>query len=95
MKESSKKNSPRKNETEGNLVSALGVRDLEKPDTTGQLLEIIWRPQGDSNPCRRRERRVTACSIDATFPNLLVHSANKMSEMNNSRDNLVSGLVSR
>ena len=59
MKESSKKNSPRKNETEGNLVSALGVRDLEKPDTTGQLLEIIWRPQGDSNPCRRRERPIS------------------------------------
>ncbi len=26
--------------------------------------EIVWRPQGDSNPCRRRERPVSWAGLD-------------------------------
>ena len=41
-----------------------------------QLVDSIWRPVRESNPCRRREREATSCNskdlrgMDITLPHL-------------------------
>ncbi len=36
----------------------------EKPDSCESGFEISWRPQGDLNPCRLRERQVSWARLD-------------------------------
>ena len=46
------------------MVSKGGVRGTKFLVTLSQPIDFIWRPQGDSNPCRRRERPVSWAGLD-------------------------------
>ena len=49
-----------------NLLSAKTVHEQKKREqpVKANSLKILWRPQGDSNPCRRRERPVSWTWLD-------------------------------
>ena len=40
------------------------IYKTKKPDSCESGFEISWRPQGDLNPCRRRERPVSWARLD-------------------------------
>ncbi len=42
----------------------IATSKTKKPDSYESGFEISWRPQGDLNPCRLRERQVSWARLD-------------------------------